>query len=99
MSRHNWWLENAAVQQGPLPHVLIDFGYVKDESARMNADRVLAVLGKANLQLVGFGRIVIRVPPTKVTRVLEQFPEIHEGDGYRWTTHRFGDGRQFGDPA
>ena len=83
----DYWIENAA---DPGKHTLLDLGYVKSPVARRRADQLCTVVGRRNLQVVGAGRLLIRIPPTKITRVLREFPQIKPATvarGYCWVTH------------
>jgi hypothetical protein len=90
-----YWMENAfSMKKGEPGHVLVDLGYVSARSARDRADRLLKLVGRKNLELAGAGRLLIRIPPPKVARVLAAFPEITpaaERPGYCWTTHSWFD--------
>lgn len=92
----NIWLDNAIREhKKEKPHVLVDCGYVNHQKARDNADLLLKHVGKKNLSIEGFGRILIRIPPKKID-ILKEFQEITEGPGYSWTTHVFErNGEQF----
>lgn len=83
----------------PGKFILVDCGYVKHPRARANADRLLKALGvkgkKGYAEIVGFGRILVRVPHKKKA-ILERFKNIREGVSYSWTTHTYEkDGPQF----
>lgn len=82
----SFWQENAAKRV----HTLVDCGYVRDQQARDNADKILKHVGRKNLEIAGFARIVVRIPPAKVADVLKAIPEINEAAGYCWCTHGFG---------
>lgn len=87
----NWWLENAGEVAGKPgatpPHLLLDLGYVNAKKSRDRADKVMKIVSRKNLQIAGFGRILIRIPPTLLDKVLTKFPEIKKGDCYCWCTH------------
>lgn len=84
MSR-DFWTENA-FDSGR--HTIVDCGYVRHPAARRNADRLLRYVGRRNLAIVGFGRVLVRVPPTKRS-ILRRFRSIKEEPGYCWTTHTY----------
>lgn len=84
----DFWLENAAT---PGKHTLVDCGYLKDQAARDRADKLLEHVSRKNIEIAGDGRLLVRIPPTKVKTVLAAIPEIKEGAaGYCWCTHGFG---------
>lgn len=81
----NYWMENG---MQPGTHVLVDCGYIAIAHERSLALR--RHISGRNFQLVGNGRLVARIPPSKVTEVLEAFPQIKEGaHEYCWCTHGF----------
>jgi hypothetical protein len=82
----NKWFLNA---QEASP-VVIDLGYLNDSGARARADKIMKCVGKSNLKIVGFNRIVVRIPPTKAPKVLRRFRKINtagRAPGYCWCTH------------
>ena len=90
----DYWLDNAASLACNSPHhahILVDVGYGKEQSSRDRADRLLTMVSERNLCIVANGangRILIRIPPTKLEKVLAAFPEITKGDaGYCWCSH------------
>ena len=58
--------------------VIVDIGYVTDESARDRADKMFALgIGKKNLiwgPSTGAPRIHMHIPKSKVTKVMETLP-------------------------
>lgn len=82
-----FWLENAAASGAPT-HTIVDCGYLNEQSARDNCDRLRGLVGRRNVEIVGFNRILVRIPPGKVAR-LSEITDIVSGGGYCWTTHRF----------
>lgn len=90
--RVDWWMENAFASHAkePLPHMLIDLGYVKEQAARDRADLILKIVSKRNLQIAGCGRLLLHVPPRQVDAVLAAFSEVKpaaERPGYCWCSH------------
>src|SRR5262245_52621591 len=97
----SFWLENAMAEPPSYsptpsgskpPHLLLDVGYWRDPGARERAEAVIACIGKShkrrkNGEVVGFGRILIRIPAEKLAALLQQHSAIQEGGGYCWTTH------------
>ncbi len=82
----SYWEENATQRV----HTLVDCGYLNDQQSRDNADKVLKHVSRRNMELAGFRRIVIRIPPMKLASVLKAVPEIKEGAAeYCWCTHGF----------
>ena len=81
----NFWLENASA---PGTHVLVDLGYTAN--AEQNYLTLKPYLSKANFQRIANDRMVARIPPSKVKKVLAALPQIKEGEaGYCWCTHGF----------
>jgi len=69
-------------------HTLLDCGYVNHPKTREHVDQLQAFgIGKKNVEIVYVGRVLVRIPPTLVTKVLKAFPEITEGETYSWCTH------------
>ena len=92
-----FWMDNAiAKEKDKFPHILVDCGYHKHPIARANADRLLKAMNstKRNVEIAGFGRILVKIPPAKVN-VLKRFKSITDKPGYSWTTHTYGSGDQF----
>lgn len=82
-------LENAMRKTAGEPLVaLVDLGYAKDQGARDRADKLLTMVARSNLSIEGFGRILVRVPKTKLEAVLKAFP-IKEGSTYYGSTHNW----------
>lgn len=70
----NFWNENHST---PGQHTLIDLGYLKCRDSFDRLDRLRAAgIGKANVQVVAYGRLLIRIPPTKVSRIMSRFRGI-----------------------
>lgn len=81
----NYWMENAT-NHGK--HVLVDCGPTQSAEAHFNVLRPHLAL--SNFQRVGNDRLVVRIPPKKVSAVLAKIPQIKEGiAGYCWCTHGF----------
>jgi hypothetical protein len=71
---------------GEPPETVVDLGYVKDQATRDRADLLIAAgIGWRNFSLEGFGRLLVRIPPTK-RAVLARFP-IREPGSYYGATH------------
>ncbi|MBE3134792.1 MAG: hypothetical protein IMZ55_15085 [Acidobacteria bacterium] len=91
----NYWLDNAAClagnPKGKAAHFLLDLGYVKCDESRDRCDQIMATcrIGRTNIELAGFGRLLLRIPPKKLAAVLAAFPDIQEGAAYCWTTHKW----------
>lgn len=91
----SFWLENATE---PRKHVLVDCGYLKEKESRDRADKLLKHVARSNIVIAGFNRLLVRIPPAKLPKVLAAIPEIKAGAGtYCWCTHgwlsRDGDSR------
>ncbi|HUT59585.1 MAG TPA: hypothetical protein VNA25_17180 [Phycisphaerae bacterium] len=74
--------------EGPL--TVVDLGYLASPDARERAEQLMAAgLGKKNFQILIHGRVVARIPPTRVKRMRAQFPGIVDvvGAGYCGATH------------
>lgn len=89
---NSYWLENgmngAGKDMAHAKHTLVDMGSVDSQDAREATDRLMTYIGRRNVQVVGDGRITVRVPPRKRADTLTRFPEITEGAaGYCWCTH------------
>jgi hypothetical protein len=82
-----YWLENGMVE-AHAKHTLVDMGDVNKQAARDATDRLMEHTGRRNVQVVGAGRITVRLPPRKRANILRKFPQIAEGAaGYCWCTH------------
>ena len=81
----SFWQENAIE---PHKHALVDCGYLNDKTARDRADKILAHVSRTNIEVAGFNRLLVRLPPTKLTKVLAAIPQIKKGAAtYCWCTH------------
>lgn len=83
----SYWMENA-MKRGK--HNLLDLGYVNSQTARDRADLIFKIISKANLEIAGFSRLLIRIPKAKLEKVLAAHPAIKlatEQPGYSWCTH------------
>lgn len=81
----NYWMENA-FEAGK--HTIVDIGPLNDQAARDRADKLFEHVSRRNLMIAGgVGRILMRIPPTKVKKVLLAFPEITAKCTYSWCTH------------
>lgn len=96
----DYWMENAmslgsmAKEPRVAAHTLIDLGYFNAKPARDRADQLLNMVSRKCLQIAGFGRLLVRIPPTKVGAVLAAFPGIKPAtktSGYSWCTHTWFD--------
>lgn len=93
------WLEN---MMKPGTHIIVDCGYVRHPNARRNAGRLFKLMGLKNTKghclIAGFGRLLVRIPPTK-EKLLKRFKTITKrrknGRGYCDTTYVYGNGPQF----
>lgn len=86
-----------AERGGLKPHTLVDCGYVRHPMARANADKLLKYVGKGNVQIAGYNRLLVHIPKTKLG-ILKRFRSIRTFKavpGYCDTTHTFGRGPQF----
>ena len=81
----DYWNDNGLE---PGKHTLIDLGYVDDKSMD-KVEKLLPFIKKRNFQVVGFNRLVVRIPPEKVSQIINQFPikTSKERKGYIWCTH------------
>lgn len=95
--KRDWWGENAPGRDRG--HTLVDLGYVNSQDARDRCDTLRDFgIGRQNVQIGGFNRLLIRIPPTKVSKVMAAFPAIEpneDGDPvYCWTTHHWLDSKK-----
>lgn len=81
-----YWMDNAMENR---KHTLVDMGYANLQEVRDATDRLTKVVAKRNVEIVYIGRVLVRIPPSKVKNVLAVFPEIKEGETYSWCTHHF----------
>lgn len=88
MSR-NFWAENmCASRSGAFPHAIVDLGYVKHPVVRRRRDRLIALgIGKGNIMVEYIGRVLVRIPPKKLKKILAACRGMQEDDTYSWTTH------------
>jgi len=89
-----WYMENV---WEPGAHCVIDLGYLGYQVARDRADQLRQHIGRRNFSVEGHvPRLVVRVPPTKLARIFEMFPDIKvvkEGsNAYLGCTHYWNDG-------
>jgi len=82
----SFWLDNA-MEHGK--HILVDCGYIKNPQTRENVDQLRTLVGKKNIEIVYIGRVLVRIPPTKLEKIFSAFPEITEGESYSWCTHHW----------
>lgn len=68
--------------------VLVDLGYWDKKSAERFEMLVAAGIGRRNFSIEGFNRLLVKIPKTKVSTILLEFP-IVEGGEYWQTTHRW----------
>lgn len=83
----SFWLDNAI---SPGMHTLIDLGYLDDHATQKRCEKLLELVSKKNFSVVGFNRLLVRIPKTKVGNVLDKIPAIktsEEAPGYCWCTH------------
>lgn len=84
----DFWNENG---REPGKHCLVDLGGFNDIYLEGKIRQLRAVgVGRANFQLVGQERMVVRLPPTKTKNILSRFRAIKptsEAPGYVWCTH------------
>lgn len=85
----SFWMENAMAGAKTPTHILVDCGYVNHPDARRHVDLLLKHISRKNVEIVAFGRILVRIPPQKKARVFSMFDKISAGPGYSWTTHVF----------
>lgn len=85
MPQWSYWMQNAVGGT----HTLVDMGNVDEQSVRDATDRVKAKIGRgAQIQVVGNGRVTLRIPPKKVQQAMADFPEIvADAAGYCWCSH------------
>ena len=75
----NYWIQNAPHGHGPFPHALLDLGYLTDRASRDRCDRLTAAgIGQGNIQLAVGRRLLLRIPPLKLAKILKQFPKIKQ---------------------
>ncbi len=79
-----FWTENAMEHD---THKLVDCGYVKHPLTREHADKLLTMVGRRNVEIVYCGRVLVRIPPRKLDKVLAAFPDIEQRQTYAWCTH------------
>lgn len=69
--------------------VLVDLGSVDQKASRDRADALIASgISRTNLSIEGFRRLLVKIPPRKIKKILEHFP-IVEGATYWQTTHHW----------
>ena len=81
-----FWMDNA-MERGK--HILVDCGYLNHPKTREHVDQLRTLVGKKNVEIVYVGRVLVRIPPQKLDKVLTTFPEIKEGESYSWCTHHW----------
>ena len=81
----DYWMDNATGGK----HVLVDMGSANTQSTRDATDRVRKHVGRSNVQINGSLRVLVRIPPTKMAKVMSAFPEIKVGETYCWCTHHW----------
>lgn len=64
---------------------VVDLGYLAEADARGEQLHRFGI-GLKNFSVEGFGRLLVRIPPSKVSAVLERFPVTGPGD-YFGATH------------
>lgn len=79
--------------------ILVDLGSVDEKAARDRADALMASgVGRGNLSIEGFRRLLVKLPPKKAESILARFP-IVAGSTYWQTTHHWrglADGEKIG---
>ena len=69
--------------------LVVDCGYLKEQAARERVDMLRAAgIGRENIQLGGFHRLLVRIPPRKAAQMLTRFP-IVAGKTYYGSTHHW----------
>lgn len=67
--------------------VLVDLGNVNDRATRNCADRLIAAgVGRKNLSIEGFNRVLMRLPPKKADALIKRF-RLVPGNTYWQCTH------------
>ena len=79
-----YWMDNA-MEEGK--HILIDLGYAGNEKTRNHCDAITKIISKKNVEIVYCGRVLVRIPPSKLKMIMEKFPDIEERQTYAWCTH------------
>lgn len=54
---------------------------------KIYCDAITELISKKNVEIVYCGRVLVRIPPSKVNTIMEKFPEIEERQTYAWCTH------------
>jgi len=87
----SYWMDNAVE---PGKYILVDLGYVTSQATRGNADKLRQYVGRRNFELAAYGRLLVRVPPSKLQLCLSLFPikTSEEHAGYCWCTHTWIEG-------
>lgn len=94
MSRRDYWTENMVLLNGKHKHSIVDLGYLRAPGTQERGLRMGEMIGKENLQLVAFGRLLARIPKDDLDRVLDLIPQIVPASmkpGYWRTTHSWFD--------
>jgi hypothetical protein len=83
----SYWTQNA---MRPGLHTLVDIGPMSERRTRERYARLRQYLALLNFQIVGNGRLTVRLPLRKRDFILKRFRSIKEGAaGYCWCTHGF----------
>lgn len=86
------WMDAEPLDDSEVDVIIIDIGYVTDESARNRADEIFALgVGKKNLvwgQSTGDRRIHIHIPKTKRDKVFSTLP-ISDKKTWFGATHSY----------
>ncbi len=89
MYKGQLWMETEVFKKDI---VVVDCGYVTEQAARDRADAIFALgVSKKNLDWLpstGDPRIGIRIPPSKVKKILAALP-IRQKKGWFGATHSF----------
>lgn len=85
----DFWADNMyASRKETVPHFIVDLGYVNHPAARDNCDCIVAMgVERRNIQIVTYGRLLIRIPPSQLAAVLKRCPDIQKKTTYSWVTH------------
>jgi len=61
---------------------IVALGYVQYRKVRDRADEVMKHIGRKNFMIHHAGMMVVRIPKTKLKKVLDTFPNIKETEKY-----------------
>ena len=82
----DYWMENAPHgTTGRYPHAMLDLGYANSPESRDRCDQIVAAgISRQNIQIVAYGRLLLRIPPRKLPGILKKFPGIEQRSTYSW---------------